>query len=308
MTTDFLNSSTNGDSSMNTNLNRRAVLKGATLGAGAMALVGSVTKPTKLLAQSAATAGTVHSFRKNGVTFHTYVSPAEAVHVTAHVVELGDQLLVVDATMIPPTAAELSQLIQSTGKMVHTAYVSHEHPDHWGGVSNVEGVSFKTLADIREGLRAEATSGDFPEPTSLLQGEDLALGMTEIGGVPVEFRSFDNAEAPQTIVAVLPEQKTAIVQDLVYNGVYFAPGVDRGNWIATLETLRDDEAFDTLLVGHGLPTTRGELDTAIGYVKALDEAWAAAKTPEDVMAAMKTAYPGYSGDFLLSLVAEYWDK
>ena len=293
---------------MTTTLNRRQLMQGAALTAGAAALLQGSFAATPALAQGQMPAGTVMSFAKGGVTFHTYVSPAQAVNVTSHVIELGDQLLVADATMLPPTAAEVAALIASTGKPVHTAYVSHEHPDHWGGVSSFEGVEFKTLPTIREGLRAEATAGNFPEPTSLLTGGDLALGATEIGGVPVEFRSYDNAEAPQTIVAVLPEQKVAVVQDLVYNGVYFAPGVDRKNWIATLEGLRDDASFDTLLVGHGLPTTRAELDNAITYVKALDAAWDAAATPDDVIAAMKSAYPAYEGDFLLSLINEYWDK
>jgi glyoxylase-like metal-dependent hydrolase (beta-lactamase superfamily II) len=230
------------------------------------------------------------------------------VNVTSHVIELGDQILLVDATFLPHTAAEVAQLVASTGKPIHTAYVSHEHPDHWGGVSTFKGVEFVTLPEIREGLRAEATSGERPEPTSLLNGGDLALGMTEIGGVPVEFRAYDNAEAPKAIVAVLPEQRVAVVQDLVYNGIYFAPGVDRENWIATLEGMRDDPSFDTLLVGHGVPTTRGELDTAIGYLKSLNAAWEAASTPEDVIGAMKAAYPGYGGEFLLGLTAAYWDK
>ncbi|MEM1236915.1 MAG: MBL fold metallo-hydrolase [Pseudomonadota bacterium] len=293
---------------MTRNLNRRQLIQGAALTAGAVALVRGVAEPTFAQAQGALPAGTVHSFAKGGVTFHTYVSPAQAVNVTSHVIELGDQILLADATFLPPTAAEVAALVASTGKNIHTAYVSHEHPDHWGGVSTFEGVEFVTLPEIREGLRAEATSGEQPEPTSLLNGADLELGMTEIGGVPVEFRAYDNAEAPKTIVAVLPEQRVAVVQDLVYNGIYFAPGVDRKNWIATLEELRDDEAFDTLLVGHGLPTTRGELDTAIGYVKTLDAAWEAASTPDEVTAAMKAAYPGYGGEFLLGLAAAYWDK
>ena len=290
------------------NLNRRDLIKGAALTAGVVALIRGGLTPTAARAQGAMPAGTVMSFDKAGVRFHTYVSPAQAVNVTSHVIELGDQLLVVDATMLPPTAAEVAALIASTGKPVHTAYVSHEHPDHWGGVSTFDGIEFATLPEIREGLRAEATGGEFPEPTSLLNGSDLTLGMTEIGGVPVEFRSYDNAEAPKLIVTVLPEQKVAVVQDLVYNGIYFAPGVDRQNWIATLETLRADPSFETLLVGHGLPTTRGELDTAIGYLRTFDAAWQAGETPDEVKEAMMAAYPGYDGAFLLGLITPYWDK
>ncbi|MEL6690874.1 MAG: MBL fold metallo-hydrolase [Pseudomonadota bacterium] len=293
---------------MTIKLNRRALLQGAALSAGAVALIRGGLAPMSARAQGALPAGTTISFSKGGVNFHTYLSPAETVNVTSHVIELGDQLLVVDATMLPPTAAEVTALIAATGKPVHTAYVSHEHPDHWGGVSTFEGVNFVTLPEIREGLRAEATGGDFPEPTSLLNGADLALGETTIGGVTVEFRAYDNAEAPKAIVAVLPEQKVAVVQDLVYNGIYFAPGVDRKNWIATLEGMRDDPSFETLLVGHGHPTTRGDLDNAIQYLRTFDAAWDAGDTPDAVAAAMREAYPGFGGEFLLGLIEPYWDK
>jgi glyoxylase-like metal-dependent hydrolase (beta-lactamase superfamily II) len=267
-----------------------------------------MTMPTQVAAQGEMPAGTVHSFAKGGVRFHTYVSPAQAVNVTSHVVEFDDALMVVDGTMLPPTAQEVSAMIAATGKPVATAYISHEHPDHWGGSAFVEGASYATLPQIREAIAAEAAQGQFPEPTSVLNGADLTMGMTEISGVPVEFRHYENTEAPHLIVAVLPEQQVAIVQDLVYNGVFFAPGVDRANWIATLETLRDDPAFDTLLVGHGLPTTRGDLDTAIAYIKVMDEAMTTAAGPDEAAAMIKAAFPGYGGEFLLSLIPEYWSR
>lgn len=291
-----------------TPLSRRSLLKGATLTLGAAALLRTALTPGKAQAQGSLPPGTVHSFAKGGVTFHSYVSPAQAVNVTSHIVEFDDQLLLVDATMLPPTAQEVSALIAATGKPVGMALISHEHPDHWGGASFVEGVSYATLPEVREGLRGEATSGNWPEPTNVLNGPDITPGMTEMSGVPVEFRHYKDTEAPHMLVAVLPEQKVAIVQDLVYNGVYFAPGSDRKNWIKTLESMRDDAAFETLLVGHGLPTTRGELDTAIAYIKVLDDAMTNAATPDDAAAQLKAAYPGYSGDFLLSLIPEYWTR
>ena len=292
---------------LKTDLARRDLLKGAALTLGAATLLRTALAPRAARAQDALPAGTVHRFATGGVTFHTYVSPAQAVHVTSHVVEFADQLLVVDATMLPPTSQEVSALIAATGKPVGMAVLSHEHPDHWGGASSIEAAQFATLPQIREAVASEAAAGQFPEPTNVLNGPDIAIGMTEMSGVPVEFRHFENTEAPHMVVTVLPEQKVAIVQDLVYNGVFFAPGVDRQNWIATLEALRDDPAFDTLLVGHGLPTTRGDFDTAIAYIRVLDEAMNAA-TQDDAAAQLKAAFPGYSGDFLLSLIPEYWSN
>lgn len=289
-------------------LSRRDLLKGTALTLGAATLLRSALVPSVARAQGALPPGTVHSFATGGVTFHTYVSPPQAVHVTSHVVEFADQLLVVDGTMLPPTAMEVSALIQSTGKPIAMAVLSHEHPDHWGGSPLIEGASFATLPQIREAVAAEAAGGQFGTPTSVLEGPDLEIGMTEISGVPVEFRHYENNEAPHMVVTVLPEQKVAIVQDLVYNGVFFAPGIDRKNWIATLESLRDDPAFDTLLVGHGLPTTRGDLDTAIAYVTKMDEVITAAATPDEAIAGMKAAFPSYAGEFLLSLIPEYWTK
>ena len=294
--------------SLETTLSRRNLLKGATLTAGAVALLRTRLTPTVAKAQGALPAGTVHSFAKAGVNFHTYVSPAQTVNVTSHVIDLGDQLMVVDATMLPPTAQEVSALIKSTGKPVGLAVLSHEHPDHWGGASFIEGVSYSTLPEVREGMRAEATGGEWPEPVNVLTGGDIAVGSTTLSGVEVEFRHYKDVEAPHMLVSVLPEQQVAVVQDLVYNGIYFAPGTDRANWIATLQELSDDPAFETLLVGHGLPTTRGDLDTAIAYIRVMDDVMNSAATPDDAIAQMKAAFPAYTGEFLLSLIPEYWTR
>ncbi|MGR3512818.1 MAG: MBL fold metallo-hydrolase [Paracoccaceae bacterium] len=290
-------------------LSRRALLQGATLTLGAAAFLRGALTPAPALAQSGdMPAGTLHSFSKGGVTFHTYVSPAQAVHVTSHIVEFEDQLLLVDSTFTPPTAMEVASTIAATGKPVGMAVLSHEHPDHWSAADVFEGIKFSTLPEIRDAVIAEAAAGDGPAPINVVEGPDLALGMSEMSGVPVEFRHYENTEAPHIIATIFPDQQVAIVQDLVYNGVFFAPGVDRANWIATLEALRDDPACETLLVGHGLPTTRGDLDTAIAYIKVMDDAMTTAASPDEASAMIKAAFPGYGGAFLLSLIPEYWAR
>ncbi len=291
---------------MTSTINRRKFLEGMALSAGAVALLQAGVRSAPAHAQGEMGAGVTHSFSQGGLTFHTYVSPAQAVHVTSHIVEFSDQLLMVDATMLPPTAQEVAALIAATGKPVGKAVLSHEHPDHWGAAAVYEGVQFSTPPAIRNNVAKEGEP--WVPPKNVLEGPDLELGMTEMSGVPVEFRHFQNTEAFDMIVTVFPDQKVAIVQDLVYNGLYAAPGIDRANWIATLETLRDDPAFDTLLVGHGLPTSRGDLDHMIQYIKVMDSAINDAATPDEAVATLKKAYPGQGGEFLLSLISEYWAK
>lgn len=291
-------------------LSRRATLAGLTMSAGALALVRQIVAPGAAHAQTAtarqATLGEVHSFSRGGVGFHTYVSPARALNVTAHVIDLGPGLLVVDGTFLPETGAELAALIRDAAKPVLRGVLSHEHPDHWSGAGAVAGVTYDTLPAIRSDVAAEAGAAI---PANVAAGADLALGATRIGGVPVEFRHVQGTESKNMVVVVLPEQKVAVVQDLVYNGVYFAPGYDSRKWIATLEGFRNDPAFDTLLVGHGLPTTRGQLDMAIRYLSVMSEAIdGPGATPEKAQATLKAAFPDHSGDFLLRLIPKYWPR
>lgn len=287
-------------------VSRRHFLQGLTLSAGAVALLRAGLHAPKAEAQGEIGAGTVHRFSRGGVNFNTYVSPPQALNVTSHIVEFADQLLMVDATMLPPTAAEVAAVIAATGKPIGLALISHEHPDHWGAAATFEGVEFSTFAATRANIAKEGEP--WQPPANVMEGPELQTGMTELSGVPVEIRHIENTEALDMAVVVLPEQGVAIVQDLVYNGLYAAPGIDRRRWIETLETLRDDTSLNTLLVGHGLPTTRGDLDHMIRYVKTMDEIIDAADSPDDAVANLKQAYPGLDGEFLLSLIGEYWVK
>ena len=123
-----------------------------------------------------------------------------------------------------------------------------------------------------------------------------ALGTTDIGGVPVEFRAYDNNEALKMLVGVLPEQKVAIVR-ILFITVSILPLA----WIASIGSIHCKHCgmtpFETLLVGHGLPTTRAELTTAIEYLKTMDRIWNDAETADDFVSGMKAACPGYTGEF-----------
>ncbi|HRE46354.1 MAG TPA: hypothetical protein PLD47_01405 [Aggregatilineales bacterium] len=138
-------------------------------------------------------------------------------------------------------------------------------------------------------------------PEGTLTGASATLG-----GVAFEFDVFDNAEAPQQLVIKLPEAGVIIIQDLLYNNARFYPGADRTNWITILDGLRKLEGYNTVLVGHGAPTTRGEFDHGIEYLTYANELVAKTNTAEDISSRLAARFPSYGGTLLLSFWAQFF--
>jgi glyoxylase-like metal-dependent hydrolase (beta-lactamase superfamily II) len=138
----------------------------------------------------------------------------------------------------------------------------------------------------------------------------LLAGEETIDGVAFAYEVFNDAEAPEQVVVRLPESGVVIVQDYVYNNAHFFPLGNIPNWIAQLEAMRglSADGYRTLLPGHGLPTSLGEIDIAIEYLTLLDETLQASDSAEAVIAAMSAAYPGFEGAGILGFAASLYTQ
>jgi len=290
-------------------ISRRNALKGIGL-ASVAAAIGVNFGTNVVRAQSNPTLGGVYITRRGPVTLHTYVAPDASAQVTSHVIETPNRLVVVDTQFVQIFAQDLRAYVDSIGKPIERVILSHEHGDHWAGATQFTDVPFVSTETIAQTVETnlptylqlmESVIGaeNMPETPNLPQGT-LTAESEQIDGIAFEYRVDDNAEAVQHLSIHLPEANVWIVQDLIYNNAHFFPGVDRANWIATLERLGSDAANDDLLlVGHGLPTTRGEVQSAIAYLQLADELAAGAADGASVIAALQEAYPTYGGNELL---------
>ena len=290
-------------------ISRRNALKGIGL-ASVAAAIGVKFGTNVVRAQSNPTLGSVFITRRGPVTLHTYVAPDASAQVTSHVIETPNRLVVVDTQFVQVFAQDLRAYVDSIGKPIERVILSHEHGDHWAGATQFTDVPFVSTETIAQTVETnlptylqlmESVIGaeNMPETPNLPEGT-LTAESEQIDGIAFEYRVDDNAEAVQHLSLHLPEANVWIVQDLIYNNAHFFPGVDRTNWIATLESLGSDAVNDDLLlVGHGLPTTRGEVQSAIAYLQLADELAAGATDGASVIAALREAYPTYGGDELL---------
>jgi glyoxylase-like metal-dependent hydrolase (beta-lactamase superfamily II) len=297
-----------------TTVSRRSLLKAAG-SASVAAAIGMMTPAARLrAAQTPATMiGRIVQVLKGDVTVHTYIAPAASFLVTSHIIETPNQLVVVDAQFLQTAAREVRAYAESLGKPIDRVIVSHQHPDHWSGTNIFEGVPVVSTAAVAAGIQADIDGGGVQQrvalvgesevpATPLVPEGSLEAGALTIDGLTINVEVVGAAEAPEQVVLRLPDQGVIVLQDLLYSNAHFFPGMDRANWVSVLEGLRAEGGFDTLLAGHGLPTSAGELTQAIQYLTFASDVAANATSADEVVAALTAQYPGYEVEGIL----QFW--
>jgi glyoxylase-like metal-dependent hydrolase (beta-lactamase superfamily II) len=281
--------------------------------AGAAVAVGGLPSLTRRARAQTPLIGRIVQTLKGDVTVHTYIAPPASFLVTSHIIETPNQLVIVDTQFLQTAARDVLAYAESLGKPIERVILSHAHPDHSSGGNIFADVPFVTTPAIANGVQADLDAGGVQQRAGLVgesevpaqprvPEESLEAGVFEVGGVSFDVQVYDNAEAPQQIVLRLPDHGIVVAQDLIYTNGHAFPGVDRQNWITILNDLRAAGDFDTLLSGHGMPTSPGEITQMIKYLSLADETASNASIAEDVIAALTEAYPGYEVEGIL----QFW--
>jgi glyoxylase-like metal-dependent hydrolase (beta-lactamase superfamily II) len=263
-------------------------------------------------AQASPMLGRVFQFARGGVTFHTYVAPDASTQVTSHIIETDNSLVIIDAQLIQGFAAEVKAYADGLGKPIDRLIISHQHPDHFLGANVFENTPAVTTPSIAEATQVYVDGGgvaglipllgeaNLPAEPRVPEG-GLEAGDLTIDGVAFALEVVTDAEAPEHLIVRVPDAGVVIVQDLIYAGAHFFPGQNRANWIDILAGLRERVSTeDVMLVGHGLPSGRGELDNAITYLTAANALVEGGASADEVIAGLTAQFPAYGGTGLLS--------
>jgi glyoxylase-like metal-dependent hydrolase (beta-lactamase superfamily II) len=249
--------------------------------------------------------------------------------VNAWVVESSNALVLVDSALTVSDGRAVRERLQSLGKPLVGAIVTHAHPDHYGAlvevipdarmpivaVKGVEAAIRRQDADKERILRP--MFGDewprrrlFPNRT-VSGGESVAFD-----GISFTVRDLGPGESPHDSLWALEGSDVAFVGDLVYNHMhaYLADGYWE-RWLRNLDTARSLLAPGAVLhPGHGDRATIEQLDwqeqyirTFVGAVRSAGGVASPEAAVEQVTAAMKTYLPSESLLFLMQLsVPSLW--
>ena len=254
------------------------------------------------------------------VKIHSYLSPADGLHVNTQMIEGPSAVVIFDGQLLLPYADEVASYVQTLGKPVDRIILSHAHTDHWGGLEvlterfvNSRVFALDGIADqIRargparlDGLRR--TYGNRAAEKVTVPTETITEGPQQIDGVTYDFKRFIDAESDLQLAVLLPEQKVLMAFDLVFspNQHVFTGGNHFDHWLIVLESLKALEGYDRIVIGHDNPVDRSAIDSTMAYIKRAQEIRAASADAKTYSENLKAAFPNLQLARFVDLSASY---
>lgn len=250
--------------------------------------------------------GTVSILKNDQVTFHSYMSPEDGEMVCSQVIETENKLVVVDALLLRPYAEELRRYANSLGKPIDRVIITHYHPDHWFGLEFFGDVPIHSLQETIDEIEEVGNTyleykrqqhGDLIAASKVVPSNTISEGIENIDGLNYAFTKIADAEASLMLLIELPDLKTLVAQDLLYNGVHLYTGekTSKGEycydgWIEILRNLQENE-YDTILVGHGETADPTVFTKMIEYIEYAKQAFESASNGDELKEKLIEKYP-----------------
>lgn len=259
-------------------------------------------------------------------TIHRHPVDHDHAFVNAYLVETASGVVAIDSLLTVSESRAMRAAVERLGKPLHAVLLTHSHPDHYGGLTEL--VAGDDVPIIAPRGVIDTITRDDPVKEQILRpmfGDEWPAKRT-FPNTPIcdgESVTFDDAtftvidlgpsESPHDSPWVLgPREDIAFLGDQIYDRkhCYLADGYHE-QWLANIETLRRRLPSDAVLhVGHGGPVgadgwawQRAYIETFIGAVRAAD--WSdPAGAHAAVVAEMRRFLPTDELQFLMELSIE----
>jgi glyoxylase-like metal-dependent hydrolase (beta-lactamase superfamily II) len=225
-------------------------------------------------------------------TIHRFPREQEGAFVNAYLVETESSVVAVDSLLTVSESRALRAAVESLGKPLQAVLLTHSHPDHYGGLTelvagdDVPIIAPQGVIDViaRDDEAKEqilrpmfgdewAAERTFPN-TPIRDGESVIFD-----GVTFTVIDLGPSESPHDSPWVLGHsERTVFLGDQIYGRkhCFLADGFHE-EWLRNIQTLRERFPSDAVLhIGHGGPAGPADWDWQRRYIETFLEAVEAA--------------------------------
>jgi kynurenine formamidase/glyoxylase-like metal-dependent hydrolase (beta-lactamase superfamily II) len=272
--------------------------------------------------------------KSRSLPFEITVFTGKDIRENAFLISSKNNFVLIDALSSSVAVEEITRA--TSGKKLHTIFITHGHPDHFLGLSAIlknnpeaqiyaasEGVkqdiinyvNYATAKGLMEKepsmkRRSPENPAGFEYERIKISGNTLALG----SGYALVIENIQNAaESGHNTILYSDQFNLLFASDLLYNKVFnwLGPGVEQRNidhWIKTLEDLKSRFNKESLVIypGHGEKGGHSLFDSNIHYLTSFRDILDRTKNKSDALTFFKQLYPDHRGEFLLSRSIDHW--
>ena len=253
------------------------------------------------------------TYNLNTAKLHTYVAPEKSFGNATHIIESKNFLVLIDTQYLIPYSKEFKKYAESLGKTIAGIIISHDHPDHFFGLSQFGNIKSYALKEVIEEIKKKGPGmieeskkklGDLIPNKVTVPNTVLHPGTTVIDNVKYRYTKYNDAEAETQVVIELPELHVVIVQDLVYNRYHPWLGKNIDNWIKTIDSIKEKNRI--VLGGHGMPASSGAYGRMKKYLVDADKIIKTSGGDKNkIFNSLTEKYPNYKGRKIIPMYLEY---
>ena len=215
---------------------------------------------------------------------HVFASGENGIFANAYFVETAEHVVAIDSTLLESTSRALHEQIVALGKPLQAVLLTHGHPDHYNGVTNlIAGAVIDVIATadtdrviresdaIKEKLWTPVFGAEWPKhrtfPNRILPDGDSLI----IDGVTFTVHLLGPGESHADSYWVMNDghRKVAFIGDVVIHGAHaYVPDGHTAAWLRNLDRVAADlKDVAKLYPGHGESGGLELLDDQRNYLR-----------------------------------------